>query len=96
MIESFRDDWLKTYWLTGRFSRKVPAVISSRLLDKLDLINAAQSERELACPPGNRFEHLEGRLKGWCSIRINRQWRLIFQWHRGSARHIYLDPHKYA
>ncbi|WP_304105777.1 type II toxin-antitoxin system RelE/ParE family toxin [Marinobacter antarcticus] len=28
-------------------------------------------------PPGNRFEHLGGKLAGLCSIRVNKQYRLI-------------------
>lgn len=46
-------------------------------------------------PPGNKFEHLNGKLKGWCSIRVNRQYRLIFRWEQGEARCLYLDPHSY-
>ncbi|WP_204795819.1 type II toxin-antitoxin system RelE/ParE family toxin [Oceanisphaera litoralis] len=29
-------------------------------------------EVELRVPPGNRFEHLQGSLSGWCSIRVNK------------------------
>ncbi|WP_218015160.1 type II toxin-antitoxin system RelE/ParE family toxin [Cobetia sp. 5-11-6-3] len=46
-------------------------------------------------PPGNRFEHLQGNLAGYCSIRVNRQYRLIFRWEAGIARQTYLDPHAY-
>ncbi|HAS4551091.1 TPA: hypothetical protein I6860_003747, partial [Vibrio cholerae] len=53
------------------------------------------AESDLRIPPGNRFEHLEGNLKGWCSIRVNKQYRLIFQWVDGVALNTYLDPHKY-
>jgi proteic killer suppression protein len=31
-------------------------------------------------PPSNHFEKLSGNLRGWHSIRVNRQWRLIFRW----------------
>mgnify|MGYP003145817685 FL=1 len=46
-------------------------------------------------PPGNKFEYLSGKLKGWCSIRVNKQYRLVFQWDQGQARGLYLDPHTY-
>lgn len=95
MIESFRDKWLRAYWLEGKSSKKVPADVAGRVLDKLDLVNAANTEAELGCPPGNRFEHLKGNLKGWCSIRVNQQWRLVFQWVNGRASEVYLDPHDY-
>jgi Txe/YoeB family toxin of Txe-Axe toxin-antitoxin module len=31
-------------------------------------------------PPGNNLESLTGDLKGYYSIRINDQWRIIFGW----------------
>ena len=95
MIQSFKDKWLQAYWLEGVVSKKVPTVIATRLLDKLDLISAARTEQELRCPPGNKFEHLKGNLHEYCSIRINQQWRLIFKWQRGKAIDIYLDAHEY-
>ena len=35
---------------------------------------------DLKVPPGNRLERLKGERKGQYSIRINRQWRIIFIW----------------
>ena len=36
-------------------------------------------------PPSNRLEKLKGNLKGFFSIRINDQWRVIFKWIDGDA-----------
>ena len=36
-------------------------------------------------PPGNRLESLKGELKGFYSIRINSQWRIIFRWLQNSV-----------
>jgi proteic killer suppression protein len=48
-------------------------------------------------PPSNHFEKLRGNLAGFHSIRVNKQWRLIFQWDggRGEATGVYLDDHSY-
>lgn len=48
-------------------------------------------------PPSNHFEKLRGNLEGFCSIRVNDQWRLIFKWDssRGEATGVYLDGHSY-
>ena len=62
---------------------------------KPDIIHVAKEEQDLRAPPGNRFEHLRGKLKNWRSIRVNRQYRLIFQWEAGAASKVYLDPHTY-
>ena len=52
---------------------------------KLDMVNGARSLRDLLAPPGNRLESLHGDLKGYHSIRINDQWRVLFRWHEGNA-----------
>src|SRR5476651_1641088 len=47
---------------------------------KLDRLEAAQTTKDLAALPGNRFEALKGDRKGQYSIRINEQWRICFEW----------------
>jgi len=51
---------------------------SARL--KLDRLEAANSLRDLAALPGNRFEALSDDRNGQCCIRINDQWRIGFVW----------------
>jgi toxin HigB-1 len=51
---------------------------------KLDRLDAATSVKDLASLPGNRFETLAGDRKGQYSIRINDQWRICFEWAKGS------------
>lgn len=40
---------------------------------------------QLRQPPSNRLEALSGNLKGFWSIRINQQWRIVFRWINGNA-----------
>ena len=47
---------------------------------KLHIIKAATVLDDLRIPPGNRVEMLRGDLKDFFSIRINDQYRIIFQW----------------
>lgn len=49
------------------------------------MIDNAHQLNDLKIPPGNRLEALKGKLKGYYSIRINDQWRLIFKWLQGDA-----------
>lgn len=67
------------------------------LYRKLQLIDASTTEADLRVPPGNRLERLSGEWNGWCSIRVNKQYRLIFKWDslRGEAHSLFLDPHEY-
>src|ERR1700691_5338068 len=52
---------------------------------KLDRLEAAVALRDLAVLPGNRFEMLKGNRSGQCSIRINDQWRICFDWRDGAS-----------
>ncbi len=97
MIESFRDEWLRVFFVEDASSRKIPADIDSRLFRKLQMIDDAMTDQDLRVPPSNHFEKLRGNPEGWHSIRVNKQRRLVFQWNggRGEASDIYLDDHSY-
>ncbi len=97
MIVSFRDEWLRVFLVDDVSSRKIPTDIESRLFRKLQMIDDAMTDQDLRVPPSNHFEKLRGNLEGWHSIRVNRQWRLVFRWDggRGEAESVYLDDHGY-
>ena len=97
MIVSFRDRWLRDFYLSDRGSKKIPAEIEARLFRKLQLIDDATCDLDLRSPPSNHFEKLKGKLASRHSIRVNKQWRLVFEWsgERGEGRNIYLDNHDY-
>ena len=49
---------------------------------------------DLRSPPGSRLEALKGSLKGYYGIRINDQWRVVFQWtENGPSRVRVTDYH---
>lgn len=50
---------------------------------RLSILNAAPSLETLRALRGNRLEALRGDRAGQYSIRINRQWRLCFEWPDG-------------
>lgn len=91
MIGSFRDRWLLEFFVNDLRSARIPADLIDRLFRKLQLIDDAISNADLRVPPSNHFEKLSGPLRGWHSIRVNRQWRLIFRWNgeTGEANNIY-------
>jgi proteic killer suppression protein len=47
---------------------------------KLLQLHAAPDLASLRVPPGNQLEALKGDRLGQCSIRINSQWRVCFEW----------------
>lgn len=97
MIASFRDDWLRAFFVDDKRSKPIPPDIESRLFRKLQMIDDATSDEDLRVPPSNHFEKLRGALAGFHSIRVNRQWRLVFRWdgEKGEAARLYLDNHDY-
>jgi proteic killer suppression protein len=97
MIVDFRDDWLRAFFLDDVRSRNIPPDLEGRLFRKLQMIDDAMTDQDLRVPPSNHFEKLRGQLAEFHSIRINKQWRLIFRWNagRGEAASVYLDDHSY-
>ena len=97
MIVRFRDEWLRAFYVDDARSRNIPSDLEARLFRKLQMIDDATNDQDLRVPPSNHSEKLRGSLDGLHSIRVIRQWRLIFQWdgRRGEVTCVYLDDHSY-
>jgi proteic killer suppression protein len=79
MIISFGSKETQNIW-KGILSHKISIEIQQVARRKLRMLNNAQTLHDLKVPPSNRLEKLTGNLKGFYSIRINDQWRVIFKW----------------
>jgi toxin HigB-1 len=55
---------------------------------KLEAVNAASRLEDLLVPPSNRLEKLKGDLRGFHSIRVNDQWRVILRWVKGEPHEV--------
>ena len=86
MIRSFGDK--RTAALFEDQVVRVFQGIARRAKRKLEAINAASRISDLAVPPSNRLERLRGDLRGFYSIRINEQWRVIFRWRDGEPHEV--------
>ena len=95
MIVSFGDK--ATGDLFGRRNTKrlqrLPPDILRRALRRLVELDAAVSLDDVAAVPGNRLEKLSGSLRGYHSVRVNEQWRIIFQWSEGNAYEVSLTDY---
>ena len=94
-IHSFGDKATEDFFVTGRVGRRVGwAAVATIARRKLDMIDYAFKLMDLRSPPGNRLEALKGKLHGSYSIRINDQWRVVFEWTaRGPTRVRVADYH---
>ena len=64
----------------SKHARKLPVNLHDKTRRLLDQLNAAPTINFLKVPPGNRLEKLSDGYKGFWSIRINDQWRIVFKW----------------
>ena len=87
MIRGFAGRDTELVW-KGIRSRRLPDEVQRIGLRKLELLDAAETVDDLRVPPGNRLEALKGGRKGYWSIRINGQWRIIFKWEDGYAENV--------
>ncbi len=78
MIRSFANKATKDLWETER--SRAFAANSRAALRRLIQLNAAIALEDLRTPPGNHLEALSGNRLGQHSIRINRQYRICFNW----------------
>jgi len=94
MIKSFLDKETRELFKTGR-CKSLPAGVCLVARRKLFQIDKAKTLSDLKVPPGNRLEALKGNLKGFYSIRVNKQYRIIFRFEKGNAYDVaVVDYHK--
>lgn len=72
----------------SKAARKIPQQLWPVIARKLDVLNAAHELSDLSSPPGNRLQALKGDRKGFHSIRINDQYRIVFRWSEGNAHDV--------
>ncbi|AWX46191.1 uncharacterized protein HME9304_03223 [Flagellimonas maritima] len=84
MIISFGSKQTEQIW-NGIRVKKMPIEVQKVGRRKLRMLNNSQDIADLKIPPSNRLEKLTGNLSGFYSIRINKQWRIIFQWNDGNT-----------
>ena len=90
MIMSFRDEWLRAFFVEDTRSRNISPDLESRLFRRLQMINDATTAQDLRVPPSKHFEKLRGNLAGFHSIRVNKRWRLVFRWDGGRGEALLL------
>jgi toxin HigB-1 len=87
MILSFGNTATEKIW-NGIQVTKIPNQIQETGRRKLRMLNNSSNLNDLTVPPSNRLEKLAGNLKGYYSIRINNQWKIIFKWNNNQASEV--------
>jgi proteic killer suppression protein len=84
MIKSFASKETDKIF-SREISRKFQQSIQQIARRKLEILDATDDLQDLRIPPSNHLEKLSGDRKGQHSIRINKQWRICFEWRDGDA-----------
>lgn len=92
MIKSWKHKGLKKFFDTGNKSG-ITASHEKRLKIILQRLNAALGPDDMNTP-GMKFHKLLGDLKGFYSVTVNGNWRVIFKFDGTNAINIdYIDYH---
>ena len=92
MIKSFAHKGLEKYFLNG-VKRGIQAKHAQKLGDILDRLDAAMCVEDMNFP-GSHLHPLKGKKRGYWSIHVSGNWRIIFQFQDGDAFEVnYLDYH---
>jgi proteic killer suppression protein len=79
-IISYGNKETENFDLKDKVTKKCKWIsVSNIARRKLDILIYGIKTEDFKVPPGNRFELLKGDRKGYASIRINNQWRIIFK-----------------
>ena len=84
MIKSFKHKGLKRLFERNQ-SQGVPAAVAQKILDVLAALDTAEEPGDVGLFPGWRLHPLKGDLKGFWSITITGNWRIIFRFESGDA-----------
>ncbi len=83
-IKSFRHRGLKRLFEEDD-RRGVPAAQAAKIADVLAAIDTAEEPGDIGLFPGWRLHPLKGDLKGFWSVTITGNWRVIFRFDKGDA-----------
>jgi proteic killer suppression protein len=93
MIKSYKGRFSEIIHAERKVPKGFPADVAKAARRKLVMVNSAVVLEDLRSPPGNRLEQLQGDLKGKHSIRINKQWRIVFKWTDDGPEDVEIDDY---
>ena len=92
MIQSFGNQLAEDLYddKNTKAVRRIPTELHQRVRRKLLYLHDVAELKDLREPPRNRLEALKGDWKGFHSIRINDQWRIVFRWQSSNAYEVHV------
>ena len=95
MIRSFADEIALDLFRerNTRYSRRLPRNLRRVTQRKLKALDVAARLNDLRIPAGNRLKRLRGDRSEQYSMRINKQYRVTFQWKDGDAHNVGIEDY---
>jgi toxin HigB-1 len=84
MIKSFKHKGLTRLYERGE-TQGVPAGQAPKILDVFAALDTAEKPNDVGLFPGWRLHPLKGDLKGFWSVTITGNWRIVFRFEKGDA-----------
>lgn len=75
----FKEAKLQALYETEAGSNRFSAQVVENFFEVVAAIDAAKDERDLRALKSRRFEQLQGKRKGQCSMRLHDGFRLVFR-----------------
>jgi proteic killer suppression protein len=83
-IRTFRHKGLKRLYEAGE-RRDILAALAEKIADVLLAIDEAVRPGDVGLFPGWRLHPLKGDLKGFWSVSVSGNWRVVFRFEKGDA-----------
>jgi proteic killer suppression protein len=83
-IRTFRHKGLKRLYEAGE-RRDIPVALAEKIADVLLAIDEATRPGDVGLFPGWRLHPLKGDLKGFWSVSVSGDWRVVFRFEKGDA-----------
>jgi len=90
MIKSFADKEAENLFYERK--NRIDTRIQERAMYKLAILDSCVDIQVFRIPPSNQLERLKGHSNRW-SVRINRQWRLTFDWDGQDAHNVKVEDY---
>lgn len=92
MVKNFTHKGLALFYYDG-VKKGIQPKHAERLADTLDRLDAAVRVEDMNFP-GSGFHPLLGKMRGFWSVKISGNWRLVFRFEGGDAYDVnYIDYH---
>jgi proteic killer suppression protein len=91
MIRTFKHKGLREFFETNN-KRGILPELSTRLRDRLDVIDAANTLEDIALPNFDLHE-LKGNRAGTWAVKVNKNWRITFTFVAGDATDVNFEDY---